>query len=292
MKEFLQPEKELSLDAVVQVTERKIRKQGKPVMIVSDIDDTLTHTHVFSVEHNTHIPQFSPDMVAATQNLPRPLVLATGRPMHDPAVLATWRQLSGKFTPLIVENGGIIFHPPQFEISPKAGNPEKLAEVKESLSEQISLLREQNIIQDEEEVIFDTNRKTSIEVRIQNIATKKGNAATHKEVAKHIQHILLPHNLIAVTSGSSVSIHAPDIQKGETAVHALFNISPLNKFHLNRKDVFLITLGDNENDFSLFDIADLGIGVSALTLGHSDLTCVHGAEVSLEIIKKVGEIGI
>jgi hydroxymethylpyrimidine pyrophosphatase-like HAD family hydrolase len=306
MKELLPQNVELSLDQTLQILEQRIVKAGKHVIVASDIDDTLTNTHVFDEKKGIHMPQFHPDLIKTAKRLPIPLILATGRPMHDPAVLLSWEQLSGKLTPIVVENGGIILHPPWstflqmvvedagmlFQINPKAGDLTVLKQIQKLFPDCIESLRMSGIITDHHEVTLDTNRKTSIEVRIQDITTKTGTPETHKLVASFLGPLLAEHSLVAVTSGSSVSIHAPNIRKGDAVRHILFDFSPFEEHPWNHSDVFIVTLGDNENDTSLFEIADLGIGVSSHTQGLSDITCPGGEKTALAVLQKIVEVSL
>ena len=293
----------LPISDMLCILSERIMASGKPVMVVSDLDETLANTYVFDENTNTHVPQFRPELVAAAAQLPRPLILATARPMNDPTVLHAWEQISGKFSPVVVENGGVIFHPQKstfiqmtigdmetfFQINPHA-DPKSLGELRALLPEHIDMLRECGIISDNQEVNIDVNRKTSIEIRIQDKKTKEGNPDTHKQVAMVFQNLVTDHKLQAITTGSSVSIHAPAICKGDAVMQALFKTSPLQKIHWERNDVFLITLGDNENDASLFQIADLSIGVSRHTLGLSNITCSGGELVALAALQKIVEV--
>lgn len=263
-----------------------IENAGKPVVVVSDLDDTLSNSYRFDEKLQTHIPFIRAETVDAAQQLKNPILIATGRPIHDLVVPMAWRRLSRPPMPIIAENGGIIFRPDQntfIETHPSSIEDNPLNSLGVDLESHIEQLRERGIINATMEANTDRTRKTSIELRIQDKLTKVGSPLVHKEVADFLHPLMIDHHLIAISSGSSVSIHVPEISKGDSVLRVLESL---------RNDIFLVALGDNKNDTSLFEISDFGIGVGQDTIGLCDVTCLGGEAVSLAVLQKINELTI
>lgn len=261
----------------------EILQLGKPVFVVSDIDDTLANAYHFDSLLQVHIPHITDSILRGAQNLPFPLLLATGRPAHDSVVSSVWRLLSKPTMPIIVENGGAIFHPETqtLKILATRQQIESLEQVTHMLSP-LQLLPQNGL--EENELLIDMTRKTSIEIRIQNKITKIGNPDMHSEAASILQSIVSSLHLEAVSSGSSVSIHAPEITKGAAVL--LF----LSQAGIRRDAVTLLSMGDNLNDLSLFSIADISVGVGEKTRGHAQFVCPLGELASTGVLSTIGSI--
>lgn len=274
----------LSLDQMLVTLTERIENDGKPVVVVSDLDDTLSNTYRFDEKLQTHIPLLRTEIVDAAQQLKNPILIATGRPIHDLVVPMAWQHLSRPPMPIIAENGGIIFRPDQntfIETHPPLIKNNPFRPLSVDLESHIEQLREHGIINATMEANIDRSRKTSIELRIQDKLTKVGNPLVHKEIADFLHPLMIDHHLVAITSGSSVSIHVPEISKGDSILRVLESL---------RNDIFLVALGDNKNDTSLFEISDFGIGVGQDTIGLCDITCLGGEIISLAVLQKINEL--
>jgi len=273
------------LESTLMCVKREIIKRGKPILVVSDIDDTLANTYNFDSLLLSHIPHITDEIVMNAKKLQLPLLLATGRPNTDPAVSNVWRLLSKPNYPIVVENGGAIFNP-------ETGNVQLLA-----TSKQIELINETKQIvsnslarvltaSHEDEISIDTSRLTSIEIRIQNKQTKIGSPLTHAVAARILQNIFDPTRLVAISSGSSVSIHSPEISKGAAI------LTELSQLGIQRKEITLLALGDNINDSSLFSISDVSVGVGKDTIGLAQFVCPFGEITSAAILRLVKDFNI
>lgn len=272
-----------SVTEICNILAHQLHTVTKPIVIASDLDETLCNTYIFDAQTNTHVPQLRQEMVDVAKKLPIPILIATGRSTSDPTTAFVWGKLSRHPFPIIGENGGVIFYPQsgKKEILCDTRHIQILQDIQKNVPFFIQKLRQEHIAQDEDEIFFDTNRKTSIEVRIQHRETKKGNETTHHEASLLFQELLNINEIIAISSGSSVSIHSPSIDKGHAIEHVLTSLV------MPRKDVFLITLGDNRNDEKLFHIADISVGVGMETKKFADLWCSEGEWASQRVIETV-----
>jgi hydroxymethylpyrimidine pyrophosphatase-like HAD family hydrolase len=273
------------LECTLSCIKQEILSRGKPVFIVSDIDDTLANTYHYDSQRQIHVPHISGNLITHAQHLQRPLLLATGRPNTDPVVASVWLLLSKPILPIIVENGGAIFHPTTNDIQVLITSEQTklLNKAKKLVLQKISSTLS---ISHDDEIHIDKSRLTSIEIRIQNHITKVGSSIVHTEAAKILQDSFDPSQLVAISSGSSVSIHTPDISKG------VATLAVLSQLGVQRTEITLLALGDNHNDSSLFSIADISVGVGKDTFGQAQFVCPFGETTSAAILKLIAECDI
>jgi HAD superfamily hydrolase (TIGR01484 family) len=301
MKEKLIPNTPISIEQTIATLGERIKRSGKSVIAVSDIDGTLASTHTFDHELQLHTPHLRDELIAVCRILAsrssidlHPLLIATGRPDSDPSVIRTWQLLSAPPMPIIGENGGTIIFP-QFndgqspashKIVHTARNDEliKLLEISTDLPILVNLLHQNSIVPIDHEILVDHSRKTSLEIRIQNKITKVGSSLIHGASSLFLREKIGNSKLSVISSGSSVSIHPATISKGNAVLQVIDNLG------IDRNKLFIVGIGDADNDESLFQIADLGIGVEEATIGKSEITCLGGEDTTIAVIKAIGEI--
>lgn len=278
----------MSIEQTLFTLTERINLSHKPVLVISDLDGTLADTHFYDHDLNVHTPIINSDLALDTCRLSVPLLVATGRPDNDPTVKQVWKQLSRPPMPIIGENGGVIIDPSDNSIIPAINSKELIAltETLSNLPDIVSLLHQRLIVPNIHEILIDNTRKTSIEIRIQDKISKVGSPLIHQESANFLRKNIISNHLVIVCSDSSVSIHPLSISKGNAVHHVISSLA------LDRSELFIVALGDADNDRSLFEMADIGIGVGMSTIGKSEITCLGGEKTSREVIKAISKLHI
>lgn len=91
--------------------ELRFRAKGRPVQVVSDFDETLANTYVFSGKWNTHVPKIRADLSEEAEGLINPICLATARTPSEPVSWVMWQRSSRLPMPLVGENGAVLVWP-------------------------------------------------------------------------------------------------------------------------------------------------------------------------------------
>lgn len=284
MKEQFTNPLTLSPEQMLNAFRERVNISGKPIVLISDLDGTLASTHTFDNLLKVHVPNLKRELVESSQLLRIPLLIATGRSCNDPSIKTTWELLSRPPMPIIGENGGLIINPATNEVRPTASATEinSLKEIALNLESSLRLLRASSIVPSSHEILIDNTRLTSIEIRIQERDTKVGSPKIHQESGVFLKNTIGRNSISVICSDSSVSIHPSSISKGNTARMVLESLG------IDRSKIFIVALGDADNDQSLFNFADLGIGVGPSTIGKSEVTCLGGEKTSIAIIKAIG----
>lgn len=148
------------------------------------------------------------------------------------------------------------------------------------LSKEIRELKFGSFLEDKELVIKE-NRRATVELRVQSRLGIGDPTAYTNLVDILLQSKLDLEGLRFVSSSSSLSIQAKDINKGNAFLRAL------KLLDIDRKDVFVIGLGDAENDQEIFQEADLGIAVRNPASHMADLFIDGGDKTALQIMRYV-----
>jgi len=274
--------------------ELRSRANGRMVQVVSDFDETQASTYVFSGKWNTHVPKIRRDSFEEAQQLINPMCLATARTPSEAVSWLMWHKLSRLPMPLVAENGAVLVWP-----SDKITQPAK-TEVLAS-PEQSEILRRmqrelQNGLVDRlkvpigHEVILRPGRVATVEIRAQDITTKKGTPNDYSSLKEQLKG-LFPESMSQVeiiSSGSSLGIQPIGVSKELGIRSALFRSG------VKIDDVFLLGLGDNKNDEPLFNFVrqngGLTIGVRPSIGSACDFTFDGGDEVSIQILKTINSL--
>jgi hydroxymethylpyrimidine pyrophosphatase-like HAD family hydrolase len=274
--------------------EIKSRAKGKPIQVVSDFDETQASTYIFSGKWNTHVPKIRRDIFEEAQRLVNPMCLATARTSSEAVSWVMWHKLSRLPMPLVVENGAVLVWP-----SNKITLPAK-TEVLASPEQSKILIQIQKELRDGlisklkvplgYEVVLRSGRTATVEIRVQEIKTKKGISNGYDELKEQLQN-LFPQSMSQVeiiSSGNSLGIQPIGVSK-ELGIRAALSWSGVKI-----DDVFLIGMGDNKNDKPLFNFVrqsgGLTIGVRPSVDSGCDFTFNGGDEVSMQILKTINSI--
>jgi len=274
--------------------ELRSRAKGRPVQVISDFDETQASTYVFSGRWDTHVPKIRKDLIGEAQRLVNPMCLATARTPSEAVSWVMWHKLSRLPMPLVAENGAVLVWP-----SDRITQPAKI-EVLASLEKSESLRRMQEELQNGlidrlkvptgHEVVLRPGRVATVEIRAQDITTKKGTPNDYDSLKEQLQD-LFPESMSQVeiiSSGSSLGIQPVGISK-ELGIR-----SALSRGGVKIDDVFLLGMGDNKNDEPLFNFVrqngGLTIGVRPSVGSACDFTFDGGDEVSMQILKTINSL--
>ncbi|MDO8619337.1 MAG: HAD-IIB family hydrolase [Candidatus Daviesbacteria bacterium] len=283
----------MSIESVL-TSELKNKAQGRTIQIVSDFDETLCSTYVFSDRWNTHVPKIRTDLVLEARKLTNPICIATARTPAELVSWVIWNKLSRLPVPLVAENGAILMWPlnrvtqlPEIKILASDEQIQKMTII-QRLMETGAMNDFQ--LPDGHEIVLRPGRTATVEIRAQEIASKKGTPDDYVQIVQELKSILSDSLsfIDIVSSGSSLGIQPKGISK-EVGI-----IAALEHAVINMEDVFLIGLGDNSNDKPMFDFVKrrggITIGVRNTTEGLCDLTFNEGDEVSLQLLKIVNNL--
>lgn len=273
------------------LSELRNRLLGKSIQVISDFDETQCSEYVFSKSWNTHVPKIRVDLSQEAQKLVRPMCLATARTSNESVSWIMWHKLSKLPMPLVAENGAVlvwpsfkITQPAQIEILVSDKQAETMRQIQEELQ---NGLIENLIVPAGHEVVLRPGRVATVEIRSQDITTKKGTPDDYIVLTEQLQG-LFPEamsQIEIVGSGSSLGIQPIGINK-ESGIR-----DALSRSGVETNDIFLIGMGDNKNDEPLFDFVKkeggLTIGVRPTAGKGCDFTFNGGDETSLQVLKTI-----
>ncbi len=256
-----------------------ISNQEKPVIVLSDFDGTLCNTYDFDQSTNNHIPKLDPEVAELARN--KPLIVATARRTNHPWLPSLWETgVIDPEVPIISENGGtisalddrgVIRH--WFQIDrDEMGD---IAEWAEEASHNITDLPAG-------QKIASKIGKTIVVLRIQDEA---GHSELKHQKILHSQLLELnkPDGIAIVNGGGSLTIQSERINKART-FHKI-----LNMLKVERDDVFVVGLGDGDNDKSIFEEADFSIGVNKEIGRFVDAAMQNGVESTKAVLRTLSK---
>lgn len=282
-----------SIDLIKDVLSLKLRRRssGKPIQVISDFDETQCSAYVFSKRWNTHVPKIRTDLSQEAKSLVNPMCIATARTSAEPVSWLMWHKLSCSPMPLVAENGAVLVWPsakvreqPIVEILATDEQVRTMSDIQqELLTGKIGDLR----VPDGHEVVLRPGRVATVEVRAQEIRSKRGTPDDYIAITCQLEEMfanIFPFIEI-VSSGSSLGIQPKGVSK-EVGIR-----TALARAGVNTTDVFLVGIGDNKNDAPLFDFISqnggLSIGVRQETEGLADFIFNSGDEATLQVLKTI-----
>ena len=274
--------------------ELRSRVKGRPIQVVSDFDETQSSTYVFSNKWNTHVPKIRVDLSQEAQKLAHPMCLATARTSNESVSWVIWHKLSRLPMPLVAENGAVLVwpsfkmtQPAQIEVLASGKQAETMRQIQKELQ---NGLIGNLIVPTGHEVVLRPGRVTTVEIRSQDITTKKGTPDDYVTLMEQLQG-LFPEAMTQIEiidSGSSLGIQPIGVSK-ESGI-----IAALSRSGVKTNDVFLVGMGDNKNDEPLFGFVKknggLTIGVRPTVGNGCDFTFNGGDEVSLQVLKTINSL--
>lgn len=275
-------------------TELKKLPQRKQIIVISDFDETQCSSYIFSSHWNTHVPKIRADLSCEAKQLINPLCIATARTATEPASWLIWHQLSKQPVPLVTENGAVLVWPAdkisQPAITKILASSEQLEIIRKIQFELEKGLIEKLNIFTNHEVILRTERLATVELRAQEIDTKKGTPADHKEIETLLKSIF-PETIPLIdiiNSGNSLGIQPKGISKA-TGIKSALDLAGIKL-----DTIFPIGLGDNQNDVSLFDFVKqhhgITIGVRPTAKELCDFTFEGGDEISFQVLQTINHL--
>lgn len=267
------------------------RSRGKPIQLVSDFDETLCSRYLFSKQWQTHVPHIKTELVKEAKQLINPICIATARASTELVSWVIWNNLSGTPMPLIAENGAVLVWPaakitekPKVKILATNEQTEIMNEIQQKLQNgRLSDLR----VSTNHEVVLRPGRVATVEVRAQEIQSKKGTPNDYDAITHQLREMFASYLsfIDIVSSGSSLGIQPRGLNK-ELGIRAALACA-----EINLADVFLVGIGDNKNDGPLFNLVrqngGLTIGVRQETEGLVDFVSEGGDESALQILRTI-----
>lgn len=249
---------------------------GRMPVVLTDLDHTLFDRFTFDPQTNNHVPHISSELVAAAQGCR--IAVATGRRATNPAISLLWE--SGLIRPkasVITENGGTVVSlgldgEHTFRDLVSENDMVELNQVRQILADRAGTTpRGQRLI-----------RKTGRTMLVAAMQDEQGNKLPQhqQELAAQLRGLLPFDSLRIVDTRASVTIQHHSVSKGRTFRLCLADEG------ISREDVFVVGMGDGENDESIFGEADFSIGFSPVVrhMVDREASGVHVAPVILTAI--------
>jgi hydroxymethylpyrimidine pyrophosphatase-like HAD family hydrolase len=276
-------------------SELRCRTNGKPIQVVSDFDETQSSTYIFSTKWNTHVPKIRSDLSKEAKKLTYPMCLASARGSNEPVSWVMWHKLSRLPMPLVAENGAVLIWPSdiinqsaQIEVLASDKQVETIRQIQKELQDSlIDSLK----VPTGHEIVLRSGRVATVEIRAQNISTKKGTPNDYSSLIEQLQE-LFPEALSQFeisNSGNSLGIQPMGVSKESGIRAALFRSG------VEIDDIFLLGMGDNTNDEPLFNFVrqngGLTIGVRPnVDNGICNFVFDGGEIISLEVLKVINSL--
>jgi HAD superfamily hydrolase (TIGR01484 family) len=263
-----------SLVATLEQIEQRLNHVTLPIVVLSDFDLTLCNQFSFDSITNDHWPELSPELIAAAQNVD--LIVATGRRAENPAVAHLWQcGLIPTEKSIITENGGVLVSNHQsgliFEALVPSDRLHLLDELPDHLQNNLTNLP------GDLQLVFKKGC-TFLVTRLQD-QDGKVDPINQQLLAEQIRELPISKLLQVVDTRASVTLQDHAVNKG-SAFRAL-----LSRQGIDRKDIFVVGMGDGENDAGIFAEADLRLGFSDTVSSIVDITIPGGADVTSTILK-------
>lgn len=258
----------------------------KRLLIVTDLDYTVTDSYYHDEAIRHDAPVFDTDTRVAFANAAPPVLIASGRTPLEVAVQQDVAGLlHGRDVPIILENGGVLYMPNAVEgprVIPLATREQlhAIAGVKQALLERIHDFPH-NL---EEELLLRLERVTNLEIRLQKRTGEVSSLERYLDLMEHIRSITPMDGLHMTHAGAAMCIEADGINKQTGILAALAHMG------IRRDDVYILGFGDARNDEGLFKVADFGVAVRKAAAPYADAFVDGGPAVlrrTLELFSSV-----
>lgn len=266
----------------------KAAAANRRLLIVTDLDYTVTDAYLHDEKIRHDIPVFDTDTRVAFANAVPPVLIASGRtPLETAVQQDVAGLLHGRDLPMILENGGVLYVPNAVEgprLIPLATREQldAIAGVKQALVERIHDFPHSS----DEELLLRLERVTNLEIRLQ---ARTGEVSSHErylDLMEYIRLITRIDGLHMTHAGAALCIEADGINK-QTGIEAA-----LAHMGISRNDVYILGFGDARNDEGLFRAADFGVAVRRAAAPYADAFVDAGPAVlrrTLEVFSSVTE---
>lgn len=265
----LLPEHLASLDWLV-------KNDGRSPVVLTDFDHTLCQDYAYDPRTHNHVPAVTPEVISASMGVH--MVIATGRRANHPYLSKMWDDnLAKVHTPIIAENGGTLVYASSGKLNfVDLVEHDDFAVLKDytysALESLGSLPSGQNLIIKEGRTCMITRLEDDTGV----VWPEHQNWLSEK-----LKLILTGVAVSVVNSRTSVTVQLEGIDKRRA-----FR-TYLNLLGVNRDDICVIGLGDAENDFPIFEEADISIGFSDRVEEYTDLLAPNGVSDVANILNVI-----
>jgi len=111
-----------------------------------------------------------------------------------------------------------------------------------------------------------------------------GRPEIHQELAMVVSNTISDPDFCVVSTASSVTIQPRTVSKGNAFLKLL------QMMDVNREDIFVVGLGDADNDVGIFEESDLSVGVHERVFNLTDLSSTLGTLASKQVISMICKV--
>ncbi len=257
---------------VLQNLEAFLRDDGRPILVVSDFDETLCHKYAFNPATNNHDAIIDVNLAKETRKLP--LVLATAtRAIHPKLRHIRQSGMLAPGAPLLAENGGVILGEDGsvlWSVVDSEAIDELHTKINGELPKSYTLPSDMQLVA--------KRGLTLLVVRAQKL-TGKGEPRVQAELREALQGVVGDEWLV-VDGGRSLSVQRPETSK----------TNGLGRTGLRLDDYCVISLGDGANDVDVLAMADVGISVGERIAEYADIVVEPDTTQVTSVMKTIGRV--
>jgi len=245
-------------------------------VVLADFDHTLCHAYVFDARSNDHIPQIDAGTIEAADQ--KHVIVATGRRAESAALLHVWDDgLVPINRPIISENGGVMVQRTEAGVEYTDLVPEF---VPHYLQDVKKVLETDVVSPDARKELVVKVGRTMLITRLQD-AQGKTTPVDQEWLAEQVANALPDQELKVVDNRVSIGVQCQGISKVSAFHHYL------RMAGISRDEIFVVGMGDGENDSEIFDEADLRIGFSPVVEHLVDISVPGTPEAINAVLRKI-----
>jgi hydroxymethylpyrimidine pyrophosphatase-like HAD family hydrolase len=244
--------------------------------ILSDFDHTLCHTFTFDARSNDHMPSIHPSTIEASRN--KHLIIATGRRAESAAIKHMWTSGLIPFDrPVIAENGGVMVYNRDNSLRYENLAPESTTGYLEDVVKKLE--SDAPAPNGDKKLVIKIGR-TMLITRVQD-----ANGATTPDdqawLLDKVNQSLPSPELVAVDNRVSIGVLHKDVNKVAAFMYYLTQTGT------KREDIFVVGMGDGENDREILQESNLSIGFGEVVRKYVDI-CLPGTDEAVsEALQKI-----
>lgn len=248
-----------------------------PIVVLSDFDETLCNTYEYDQVNKLHTPQLEVELLEQVKKMKSRLIIATSRSPKEAIVQQQVAKLAKDNTPIVCENGAVLYFPREERVEVLATDRDLLA-----VNRIKSLVAQTNWAGEfpEHEVLISTDRFASFEIRVQD-PSGRGDPRYYAFLRERLL-TLGEGEIESVSSQSSLSVHPKGFTKATGFSRALDSLG------IRRESCIVIGMGDGANDVDIFNTADLSIAVASRVGQFATITCNEGEKAALSVLRAAG----
>jgi len=246
-----------------------IKSNRKPVIILSDFDNTLCDTSTFDPKTNDHSPLLDAELVKLATK--KPLVVATGRRANHTWLPTMWTSgLVHPVIPIIAENGGVL------NVLHQDGLVEHALLAPTDQINDLKVWATDIAVQHQTELGKKVAIKQGLSALVMRVQNEAGESPRQDQrtLLQFLGSAGLPEAFVAIHSGNSLTLQPKGIDKARAFREVL------NGLGIERSEIQVIGVGDSANDEAIFEEADVSVGVHFDVAHLVDIAGLRGVETT------------